>query len=221
MKKSPINITKITSKRLRSGDYKDVLPEYYALKSVSETNPWHLDQNVFDHAVAVFDGLENVLKLGFLPTGNKRAVASYLEKSVGKHSRRELLTVATILHDIAKSYLHIQLPGGKTACPGHEMIGASTVKRFSDRFGLNSESEKHVKKLVHFHGFVNDVLTLLINNKNLEKMMSLYEDVVGDIQIELLLFMFADMKGSDFEQVDPMELNLRIDAIRNALIYLT
>lgn len=154
---------------LKKGDYKSLLPEYYALADFVENNPWHLNQNVFDHVIAVFAGLEELLKFDFLTLKQKKAIAAYLEKRIGKYTRKELLIVATLLHDIAKSYLHIELDDENALCPGHEMIGASSVQQFKDRFGLDSQEMDHVQQIVHFHGFVNDVLTLIIHGKGCRK----------------------------------------------------
>lgn len=211
----------ITAKKLSAGEFVDILPEYYDLALVSETNPWHDDQNVFEHVVAVFSGLESILKLNFLKPKEKKAIESYLGKKAGKYCRKELLIVAILLHDIAKSYLHIKLDSGKTEYPGHAMIGASSVSQFRDRFDLDSKGAKYVQRLVHFHGFVNDVLTLLIHGKDLEKALKMFEAVVGDIQIELLLFMYADMKGSDLKKLDSKEYRLRETAIIRSLAFLT
>lgn len=39
------------------------------------------------------------------------------------------------------------------------------------------------------------------------------EKVVGSIRIDLLLFMYADMKGSDLRKINPNEFNNREKAI--------
>jgi hypothetical protein len=129
--KKRIDIASITSSKLRKGEYKSVLPEYYALSLVSENNPWHVNQNVFDHSVAVFVGLEGVLKLNFLKGIHKIKIQKHLDEKIGKSARKELLIVATVLHDIAKKDLLIKLPSGNTVCPAHEVIGSTIVKNFT------------------------------------------------------------------------------------------
>lgn len=122
------NIIDITSEKLKKGVYKQVFPEYYQLKKVTENGPWHLNQNVFDHVVAVFASLEEVLKLKFLEKNEKEKIIKYLNKKIGKYLRKELLIIATLLHDIAKADLLIKDKNENTQCPGHEVIGASMVK---------------------------------------------------------------------------------------------
>jgi hypothetical protein len=37
----------------------------------------------------------------------------------------------------------------------------------------------------------------------------LYKEIVGDVYIELLLFMYADMTGSDLKEINPKEFKAR------------
>ena len=62
MNLNKINISTITSKSLREREYINVFPEYYNLEKTIENNLWHNNQNVLDHVIGVYSGLENVLK---------------------------------------------------------------------------------------------------------------------------------------------------------------
>lgn len=212
-----LDISSITSNKLRRGEYKSILPEYYSLESVVENNPWHVNQNVFDHSVAVFSGLEKVLKLNFLAIHEKQKIKKYLENKVGKYKRQELLIVSTLLHDIAKNDVIIKDSTGNTQGPGHEIIGSIMVSKFSSRFGLDDTGEKIIERIVLFHGFTNNVLTLIIKKKKESKFFTIFKEVVGDIYIELLLLMNADMMGSNLRNFDSSEFNKREDLIINLL----
>ncbi len=218
--KQIIDISSITSVKLKRGDYEQLLPEYYALKSITENNPWHSNQNVFDHVVAVFEGLEEVSRLNFLDDKKRNKLSNYLNTKVGSLSRKELLTVATLLHDVAKADLLIKSPSGNTSCPGHELIGSSMVIRFSDVFGLDEKGINQVTKIVHYHGDVNDFLTLIIHKDNQKKYLRLLRTVVEDIDIELLLFMYADMMGSDLKMLNSAEYKKREFVIISSLKFL-
>lgn len=211
-----IDILSITSEKLKKGKYKSVLPEYYALKSVTENNPWHLRQKVFDHVVAVFAGLEKVLELNFLKTNTRNKIQNHLGKKVGKFTRKELLIVATLLHDIAKNKAVITDPSGNTKSPGHEIIGSIIVEAFSSRFILDKRGEVFVKRIVQYHGFVNDILTLILDKKQ-KNFFRIFKEAVGDISLELLLFMYADILGSNLKKLSPKEFAVRLNLITNLL----
>lgn len=198
-----IDILSITSEKLKKGEYKKSFPEYYSLKSVKENNAWHDNQVVFDHVVAVFAGLEEALKLNFLKKRSGNIIKKHLKKIIGKRSKEELLIISTLLHDIAKKDTVIKDKMGRANTPGHEIIGSVLVKKFSRRFGLNKKDKDYVKRIVHFHGFISDILSLIIARGNYLKYFNLFEQVVGDIGIELALLMYADILGSDLDKSDP------------------
>jgi len=219
MFKKKINILSITSKKLNRGDYRTVLPEYYALKSLVENNSWHLKQNVFDHCVAAFKGLEEVFKLKFLEKKDKNRIEKYLKKKVGCWSRKELLIIATILHDIGKMDTLITDSSGSTRCPAHEIIGSILVKKFTKRFGLDKKGQAYVEKIVRYHGFISDILALAIEKGDKDKYYHLYKEVVGDVNIELLLWMYADDLGTDLKKIMPKEFEAREKLIAEFLTF--
>lgn len=217
MKNKKIDILSITSQDLKNGVYKKIIPEYYALKEATENNPWHLNQNVFDHVVAVFKGLETTFEFDFLRKKTKEKIKEHLKKQVGNHTRRELLIISTLLHDIAKTIVLIKDSNGFTMCPAHEIIGGVMVGKFAKRFNLNKKAQDCIKKIVHFHGFTNDILTLVIRKKNLNKHLELFKEAVEGIHIELFLLMYADILGSDLKKAIPEEYKNRTQAIISLL----
>jgi hypothetical protein len=212
-----IDISAITSKKLSEGEYEKVLPEYYLLKSVRENSIWHDNQAVFDHVVAVFAHLEQILKLDFLNKNSAQKIQRYLAKTVGKKTRRDLLIVSALLHDIAKTDTVITDKSGKADAPGHEMIGGILVRNFSSRFGLDKKDECYVEKIVHYHGFISDISTLIIAKGNFAKYFGLLKQTVGDIYIELALLKYADNLGSDLAKFDPKGAQKRLAILKKFL----
>ena len=131
-----------------------------------------------------------------------------------------MLIASTLLHDIAKIDLLVRHSSGNTLCPGHEIIGALQVKEFSSRFGLDKKGTDRVTKIVNYHGDVNNFLTLVMYKKNAKKYLSLFTEIVGDINIDLLLFMYADIMGSDLKKSIPDEYIKREKAITTSLKYI-
>ena len=211
------DISTITAAKLRSNEYAETFPEYYALRTVTENGPWHDHQNVFDHVVAVFTELEKVLSLDFLTQEQKAKITQYLQERIDTHTKQELLMVATLLHDIAKKDTLVMDKNGGSRCPGHELLGAGQVKKFSERFGLSAAEEKRVERIVRWHGFISDVLTLILSNGQMEKYVDLFRETVGDVEIELLLLMYADLHGCDLQKSAPEQFEKSAELLRKML----
>ena len=213
MKIAKINISNITSKLLKQNKYLSSFPEYYKLASITENNAWHINQNVFDHVVGVFAGLEEVLKFKDLNNSQVEKIYRYLSTKIGLRTRKEVLIVATLLHDIAKTDTLVKHKDGTTSCPSHELIAAGRVKHFSKRFGLNKDDEIYVERIVRYHGFISEILNLIIENSNKEKYSVIFEETVGDVAIELILLMYSDILGCDLKTADIKGYKDRINCL--------
>lgn len=210
MNLNKINISTITSKSLRERKYIDVFPEYYYLEKTIENNLWHNNQNVLDHVISVFAELENILKFKNLNSAQKSLLKKYLSDKIEKRSRKEILIVSTLLHDIAKTDTLVKLPDGTAYCPGHDLLGAKKVNLFSDRFDLGKKDEKYVERIIKYHYYISEILNSIINEGNKEKYLKIFRDTVGDIAIELVLLMQADLLGSDLSKNDKKGFDDRV-----------
>lgn len=208
-----INISGITSQSLKENQYQDSFPELYELSTVTENNLWHNNQSTLDHVIGVFAGIEKVLKFDKLDSNNKRFLEKYLSVIIGRKSRKEILLVACLLHDIAKIDTLIKRPDGTTYCPGHELVAAERVGRFSLRFDLNKKDEEYLKRIVRYHGFISEIIELINAKGNREKYLKIFQETVGDIAIEVTLLLHADFLGSDLEKGDKKAYDDRIDVL--------
>lgn len=213
MRSTSIDIAQITSKLLRDKAYSVSFPEYYELAKVTENSLWHSNQNVLDHVIGVYAGLERVLEFKDLRNNQKDVLKKYLLKIVGGQTRQNILKVATLLHDIAKTDVLVIRPDGTAGCPGHELIAAGRVKNFAERFDLDNGAQLYVERIVRYHGFISDILTLVAANNNREKYLKIFQETVGDIAIELILLMHADLLGCDLEKTDKKAYDNRIDTL--------
>src|SRR3989344_1247145 len=199
---NPINISSITSEQLKAKAYLASFPEYYELASVTENSLWHSNQNVLDHVIGVYAGLETVLRFDDLEIGQKDVVKKYLATIIGNQTRQNILKVATLLHDIAKTDVLVKRPDRTAGCPGHELIAAGRVKNFAERFDLDNKAESYVERIVRYHGFISEILNLMIANQDKEKYFRIFNETVSDVAIELTLLMHADLLGCDLEKGD-------------------
>ncbi len=210
MKPNFIDISRVTSKSLKDKEYFSSFPEYYQLASVTENGLWHKNQNVLDHVIDVYSGLETLLKFNDLKIEQRDKLKIYLSEVVGNITRQNVLKVATLLHDIAKTDVLIKSSDGKTLCPGHDLIAAARVKTFAERFDLDSKAESNVEQIVRYHGFTSDILNLMIANQDKDKYLRIFNETVSDVAIELVLLMHADLLGCDLEKSDKNGYDKRI-----------
>ncbi len=205
-----IDISQVTSKSLRDKAYLSSFPEYYELALVTENSLWHNNQNVLDHVIAVYAGLETVLEFNNLELNQKDALKKYLSEVIGNQTRQNTLKVAALLHDIAKTDVLVKKPDGTAGCPGHDLIAAGRVKNFAERFDLDSKAESYVERVVRYHGFISEILNLMIANQGKEKYFRIFNETVDDVAIELTLLMHADLLGCDLEKGDKKGYDDRI-----------
>lgn len=161
--------------------------------------------------------MEQLLEYNFLSKTRAQEIENYLTQSVQNKNKKELLKIATLLHDIAKSWTEIEQEDGTTSAPGHEMFGSIMVKQFQDRFNLKQKSKKRITKIVRFHGFPHAVVSQILDKGDLNNWLNKFKLVVGEIYLELLLLSYADVLGSDLKQSHQTEYEKRISIIRKIL----
>lgn len=192
-----LSIQKITAAKLKAGKLEDVLPEFYSLKQITEKNDWHTKPNVFDHAISVLENFERLVNCHFLSAKTKKLAKKHMQKKIDRHSREELLKVAVLIHDISKKDAIIADSMGITACPGYEILASGMVRDFQARFDLSDAEVEYVQKLVLYHGFAHDILRIAAKRKPQLRYYKLFQNIVGPQYIELLIFAYSDMLGSD------------------------
>lgn len=213
-----LTLSQLTAQNLRQGMFKQELPEYYRLEKFVENNPWHLHQDVFSHSVKVMAGLEKVLEFEFLADSQKQVAKAYCAAVVTNGmSRIERLRAVVLLHDISKSLVFTQLPDGSTQCPGHEFLSAAMVNDFADRLALNKTAMLEIRGMVLLHGSISEILNLELSHQRNGQFITLFERLAPDTAIDLLLFIYADILGSDLEKAMPTAFTDRIDLLQTWL----
>ncbi len=209
-----IPISDITSQNLLSRKYIRVLPEYYLLETVTENSIWHDHQVVLDHVIRVYEGLESILHYDFYEADYRIQLEQHLSEPVEKRTKKELLQVATLLHDIAKVDTLIIRPDGTAGCPSHELIGAERVKNFSKRFGFGPKDEEFTERIVRYHGFISEILNSILETGYKEKYFRIFKEITAEQSVCLVLLMHADLLGADLEKNDKKAFNERISLLR-------
>ena len=199
-----IALSAISTSGLRVGDFAEVLPEFYDLKSSIENNAWHNNDSTFTHTLAVLESFENIRSN--LTNNN---INSYLIKKVGQHTRGQLLFLAIVFHDIAKPDTIVSRDDGSTSCPDHEEKGAIKVRPILDRFDLSENEKEVVQAIIRNHYTMHEVFGL-----SGEEFVQRYADSqkrFPDIYLELILLAMADTAGAQLHINNPTEFTRRMD----------
>ncbi len=203
-----INMLELTASGLKSGKYEKDFPELYSLKNCVENNAWHNNESVFDHTIKVLENMEKILE----NIKNVR-MEKWLDEKIDKMTRKELLLISALLHDIAKGESLVKNSDGTTYSPGHEKIAGNRIKEFSALFGMGRGDAVLVEKIIRRHGEMHSVLGSMINGNNaeIEVLKKSY------VYFELLLLGHADTLNSFLSVSKPAEYKKRIEFYRDGI----
>lgn len=182
------------------------LPEIYELKETVENNPWHNDDIVFDHVMAVMDSLESI-RLG-------SKASFYLNQHIDEHTRKEILFLAALYHDIAKKETIVK-EEDSTSCLQHELAGSKKVLPLLDKFGLSDNEKGAVSKIIKYHGELHKILDP--KNDNIFQLLEIFKKNLHDIFLELVLLGMADTMASHLRQNNLQEFGFRMNFYRKIL----
>ncbi|MDI6603294.1 MAG: HD domain-containing protein [Patescibacteria group bacterium] len=199
-----IKLSEFTLKRIKNKEFKKFIPELYELEEVIENNLWHNNDSVLNHSISVSIELKELFK-----KLNKR-VRLYLNRKMDSHSRKELLFLAAIFHDIGKRET-FKKEKDITQSLGHEEIGAVKLKKILPRFNLSEKEREFVVKIVKNHSFFHEILNY--PEENPEKKTEAFKKKHPDVFLELILLTIADMYdmyGSQLKLNKPEEFNFRM-----------
>lgn len=203
-----IKLSEITIEKIKNKDFKNFIPEFYELEKVIENNPWHNNDNVLNHTISVLVGLEQV----FEKLNNRIKV--YLDKKIDTHSRKELLFLATLFHDIGKKETYIR-EKNIAKCPGHEEVGAVKLKTIIPRFDLSEIEKTFIIEIVRNHGIIHEILDY--PEENPEKKTEEFKEKYPDIFLEIILLSIADTLGSQLKENNLEEFNFRVDFLNKII----
>lgn len=132
----------------------EVLPAVTALKDVAQTG--HHRWDAYEHTLQTVATLESLLPLDGasldpeLPFPDQ--VTHHLAQRVtGGHSRRLLLTLAALLHDVGKRDTASVEPDGRVRFIGHEKKGASMAAEAMRRLRFATDATRLVETIVRHH----------------------------------------------------------------------
>jgi poly(A) polymerase len=138
----------------------ELLPEITAARGVGQPFEHHY-WDVFDHSVEALAGLDLMLSPVIDPARWLAPVFrevlgdfeldAYLDGLVGGHSRRVLLKLAGLLHDVSKPETKSEQEDGRVRFLGHPEQGAAKAETICSRLRFGARETRFVSLLVEEH----------------------------------------------------------------------
>jgi succinyl-CoA synthetase alpha subunit len=185
-----------------------LIRELRALRGVTQTRDHRFD--VYFHTLEVLDQLvDEVLPLDFLPDSVRRYVQSALDEEIGNICRRDLLLLATALHDLGK------LSAGRSETPNHARRSLEAAEPILERFGLTDSQKELVNAVIAHHAppklrRPEERWDDFVARGGLER---LYASLTGSSEnpypIETILHYHADILGRRGDETPPFQVARR------------
>jgi poly(A) polymerase/tRNA nucleotidyltransferase (CCA-adding enzyme) len=133
----------------RLGLLAPLLPESAAMKSAPQPAPHRF--SVWEHSLRAVEAVDQLLAgLGGLAP-HQDELAAHLAAPLGDgFTRREVLKLAALLHDVAKPSCR-QVVDGRTRFIGHDAVGAEMAKVIAHRLRLSGAATAALERLVRQH----------------------------------------------------------------------
>ena len=175
----------------------EIIPELAHEKGVEQPQEHHWD--VFEHSINAVSAVDFILHQGIweYQTGEILAVvpwpsfmAQYFDQKVSSRStRRSLLKLVALLHDIAKPQLKFFEEDGRMRFLGHPEEGAVVTEMILGRLRFSTKEIKMVSTIVKCHHRPTQM-----SQDELPSKRAIYRYVrdVGEVAIDTLYFSLAD-----------------------------
>jgi putative nucleotidyltransferase with HDIG domain len=130
-----------------------VLPELNAMRGVTQSAPHVYD--VFEHSLRAVAAVQEIERAAYLDIAQGAFGAQLSEHfsklTSGGRTRRELLRLALLLHDIGKPATRSVDENGRIRFLGHETVGAEMAEHALRRLKFSNDESALVKTIVANH----------------------------------------------------------------------
>lgn len=202
-----INITDISIDKIIGGEFQKEIPELYELKNTFENNRWH-HETTFEHTVSVLSEYEKIISTNQI---------DWLDVKINNNSKKSLLRIAILLHDISKIDT-LQVSDDKTtAFPNHEEEGAEKARNILQRFKLTENEINFISSIIKNHGKPHEILR---NRDDCDRMFDDLKINIPNIYNETILLAMVDTMGSKLKLNDREAYDFRISKYKNILKFI-
>lgn len=181
-----------------------------------ENSNWHVAQPLSDHLLKTKEEVKKIID-----TLGENYLA-YLNQKIEQNTKKDLLKLVGLLHDIGKNVIGIKNETSeiydpfkignmlkKTSYIGHEMAGGIAVKPILDEVGFSKAEIHYVCQFITEHDFVHQAVEAIYNGKGRTATINQCKHKVGSLYPELLVQTLADMRAGTLDQTSKEEFNFR------------
>jgi len=164
-----------------------ILPELNPMKAVAQPRPHRF--TVWEHSLRAVESLETLFgNLALLDPHSARLSEHLAEPLGGGLTRREVLKLAALLHDVAKPRTRT-VEKGRVRFIGHDLSGASIARTIGQRLRLSGRATQVLERLVLHHLRLMHLGQLPVVSRRARY--RFFRDLEGEAQ-DLLLLSLAD-----------------------------
>lgn len=169
--------------------------EFEASKSVVENNICHHNETVYTHTLNMFKQFQELLQFEFVESGKVRETAKiYFSQLVGRWTKKELILLSVLLHDLGKTKTLTKDVNGNTKAIGHEFQSVKIARKLLRRLNFKDREILYTTELVRLHsGYPLKFLDFL-NNLPKVKLREAFRPI--QFLPEIFLYMMADNQSS-------------------------
>jgi len=170
----------------------EILPQVTALKGLVQTG--HHRWDAYEHTLQTVAALETLLPLDGAPPHPdvpfpEQVVSHLALVAMGGHSRRTLLTLAALLHDVGKRDTATVEPEGRTRFIDHERAGAAMAAEAMRRLRFAGEAVRLVETIVQYH---LRPLQLAWHGSISQRAIHRFFRAAGEVGVDIALLSLAD-----------------------------
>jgi putative nucleotidyltransferase with HDIG domain len=171
----------------RVGLLEKIIPQVKVMHHCKQGTYHHL--NVWPHSLETVVQMEKI----FAQTKDDKEITDYLDGSLGgNRSRRSLMKLAALLHDIGKPDTR-KIENGKMSFHGHEHVGKTIVKHIAVMLKLSVRERHALEDMVRWHlrpGYLSNF------KQPSEKAIYRYFRDTKDEGVSILLLSLADQRST-------------------------
>lgn len=128
------------------GLLKEIIPQITVMYNCHQGGYHHLD--VWPHSLETVKQLENVYK----ELENDGDVRQYINvKLAGEHTRKALIKLAALLHDIGKPETRKKEENGRISFHGHEHVGKNIARHIAKMLKISTKERYALEDMIRWH----------------------------------------------------------------------
>jgi putative nucleotidyltransferase with HDIG domain len=170
-----------------------ILPESGPMRAATQSVPHRF--TVWEHSLRALEALEALLReLSLLEPHDARVAPHLAEPLGGGLTRREVVKVATLLHDVGKPETRSVDPDGRVRFFGHDRLGAEKAAAIAERWRWPARAARVLEQLVRQH--LRPMHLAMVPEVTRRARYRFFRDL-GEQVPELICLTIADAAGTD------------------------